>query len=135
VASKGDEREISEQTARLADRRAEAPLERHMTEQRTPDELICEKLLGWKQADGGWIKQDGFMYGGCGTPAFTTWADAGLILEALKVRRPGLTLEFRGYVSGDCEIVNPGTELMYGYAKTWPLAIRAAALDYIRSLP
>jgi hypothetical protein len=118
-----------------------------MNEQRTPDELIaeseliCEKLLGWsKRTPGfatpgiefyGWRLPDGSERP---TPSFTTWADAGLILEALKMRLPGLTLEFRGYANGDCEIVNPGTELMYGYAKTWPLAIRAAALDYIKAM-
>jgi hypothetical protein len=97
-----------------------------MTEQEE-NELICEKLLGWKRADGGWIKPDGFMYAGCGTPTFTTWAEAGLILDALRARET----TFGVYWDGDfctCDILGMGSN-----AETLPLAVRAAALEYIRA--
>ena len=92
-------------------------------EQRTPDELICEKLLGWKQADGGWLKQDGFMYAGCGTPSFTTWADAGLILD--KLQSLSTAAAYRALKMLDGAFYN---------CRLTPAAIRAAALSYIRSL-
>lgn len=111
-------------------------------EKRTPeDELICEQLLGWKRADGGWIKQDGFMYGGCGTPSFTRWAETGLILEAWTAA--GNDYDIEGTVTADgvkiaarlrqtkgrCYIGD-----FSGYNETAPLAIRDAALEYITSM-
>jgi hypothetical protein len=65
-------------------------------------------------------------------PTFTTWADAGLILEALRSTEP--TLE---YVDGkwDCYGGDPFESFYHAYADTGPLAIRAAALAYLRSLP
>jgi hypothetical protein len=112
-----------------------------MTEQRTPDELtaenelICEKLLGWtpclrRITDGAreWKTQESKYFL---TPSFTTWADAGLILDALPKE-----LE---YIVGYCDIEKQwycgqavGADT---YADTGPLAVRAAALEYIRSLP
>lgn len=100
-------------------------------EQRTPqNELICEQMLGWRRAVGGWIKQDGFMYGGCGTPSFTSWAEAGLILEALsllKDEKPRCGQR----MAGDWYCV---TRTAGGTADTGPLAVRAAALEYITSM-
>jgi hypothetical protein len=125
-------------------------LETQMTaEQRTPDELIaenqliCAKLLGWTPDDGGWIKQDGYMYGGCGTPSFTTWADAGLILDSFQQRGVGRTVwqenhpgepneMHRFFVSAQWE---RDGKVICVEGSTGPLAVRAAALAYIRSLP
>jgi hypothetical protein len=111
-----------------------------MSELRTPDELtaenelICEKLLGWKKAPwfggwaGNWDRPDGGMC--AGTPSFTTWAEAGLILDALNVRYDNA--EVRGELSM-LWIAKAGEHAAAG--DTGPIAIRAAALGYIRSLP
>lgn len=53
------------------------------------NEIICEKLLGWVKRPSdipgisfsGWCVPNGPDES---TPSFTTWADAGLILEALQ---------------------------------------------------
>jgi hypothetical protein len=112
-----------------------------MSEQRTPDELtaendlICTKLLGltkhcsapscpdWRTADGKRFWSN---------PTFDNWADAGLILNALAAT--AVYFE-HGYDDNDnewfCEI-RPHWSI---WATTGPLAIRAAALEYIRSLP
>lgn len=107
-----------------------------MDAQRSPEECIadngriCLDLLGWEPGIAGWIKPDGFMFGGCGTPSFTTWAEAGLILEALEMKREPIDVlhededwsaEFGVYRSS-------------ARATTGPLAIRAAALEYIKAV-
>jgi hypothetical protein len=102
----------------------------------TPDELtaenelICEKLLGWIRHDYGkdspaWEVpsktgeyQPTIFY----TPSFTTWAEAGLILEALQRRGPD-AVPYRRLI---------GIRLTQGLLG--PVDIRAAALEYIRSL-
>jgi hypothetical protein len=93
-----------------------------MTEQ-ADNELIAEKLLGWKRADGGWIKQDSFMYGGCGTPTFTTWVERGLIIDALQKAWP-LSKEALRDIGG--------TILMGALTDQ---DVRAAALAYLRAQP
>jgi len=113
------------------------------TELRTPEdrvtqnELICEKLLGWVKRPSdipgisfsGWCVPNGPDES---TPSFTTWAEAGLILEAI---------DKIGLDEGSVDVGN-GVNLWYcergqriSQAATGPLAIRAAALEYIRSLP
>lgn len=114
-----------------------------MTEQRTPEEfvteneLICEKLLGWRKRTAGFATPGIEFYGWRlpngleqPTPSFTTWAEAGLILEALSAA--GLkTVVGDKSVSGSwwctadaiCQLRNTG-----------PLAIRAAALAYIQAV-
>lgn len=104
-----------------------------MTELIPPDELtaenelICEKLLGWKVAEAGWIKQDGFMYGGCGTPSFTTWAEAGLILDRMSQMNWVMLEKIADWT---CSI-DSGYEPTVGVGSTAIAAIRDAALKYI----
>lgn len=118
-------------------------------EQRTPDELnpkqqaelICKKLLGLQVLH--------LPYSGTKTcttwcdekykrfdfiDQFETWAEAGLILDALSSRSVDPTLE---YSDGkwDCYGGDPFESFIHAYRDTGPLAIRAAALEYIRSLP
>lgn len=121
-----------------------------MDPHRTPDELaaenelICEKLLGWKPAPvtafghKSWYPNpygdDGEQWRSEPTPSFDTWAEAGLILEALAKagQRPDL-----GYYT-DCEwhcMINATDECMPNMFSTGPAAIRDAALAYIGSLP
>jgi hypothetical protein len=110
--------------------------------QPTPDELtaenelICENLLGWKRVGDGdcWEQHSAPWLDSVtpSTPSFTTWADVGLILDAMSVANIGFEL---GHDTIDdewfCEL--------QGRKSTWdkagPLAIRSAALGYIRSLP
>jgi hypothetical protein len=113
-----------------------------MDAQRTPDELtaenelICEKLLGWEVRPRfgnnpcGLFFPDGRIANGL--YSFTTWAEAGLILEALSSHCP--TLE---YSDGkwDCYGGDPFESFFHAYADTAPLAIRAAALEHIRRQP
>lgn len=106
-----------------------------MDAQRTPDELIaenkliCAKLLGWTPDDGGWIKSDGYMYGGCGTPTFTTWAEAGLILEALATT---LVYFEHGFDDTDNEWFCEIRPLHTIWATSGPLAIRGAVVEYLK---
>jgi hypothetical protein len=116
-----------------------------MNEQRTPDELtaenelICTKLLGWTRCEGGPIDPcNGWAFPSEpfhveATPSFTTWADAGLILEALD--DAGLAWVLANGPEGDfeCRVFNACD--YHCYAETAPLAVRNAALVYIRSLP
>lgn len=115
-----------------------------MSEQRTPDELspaqqtelICRKLLGleWKYLQYAglcvWANETGRTFS-C-IDRFETWAEAGLILEALSSHCP--TLE---YSDGkwDCYGGDPFESFFHAYADTAPLAIRAAALEHIRRQP
>ena len=105
-----------------------------MNEQRTKDELttenelICEELLHWKPTHRGWLKNDGYMYAGCGTPSFTTWAEAGLIFDALQAKYEDVSVT--GEVGG--WVARAGSQSYFG--DTGPLAIRHAALDYIKAV-
>lgn len=92
------------------------------------NELICEKLLGWIRCLPG---SKGARHG-CtwsayeDTPSFTTWADAGLILDELQRR----SYDARGAAD---VLVELGDKLIG--ALLTPAAIRDAALKYTRSLP
>lgn len=107
-----------------------------MSDLRTPDELtaenesICSKLLGWERranvgtADGRaiWWHHPATTVG-TPTPSFTTWAEAGLILDALQanhMRSLSLLISLSKILKG-------------GLLE--PADVRAAALAYIRSLP
>ncbi len=122
-----------------------------MNEHRSPDELssenalICEKLLGWQRRDhngGTWWElpsPSGEYAPSQFKPlAFTTWAEAGLILEKLDCfdiyhtnqywtlaisaqRRQGMTQTVPRPFEGHSEV-------------SGPLAIRAAALAYIKEM-
>lgn len=103
------------------------------------NELICERLLGWKRdetygcwrdANGLWLEQ----YGSYDDenpiqPALSTWAEAGLIIDALDAREPEVILrKFRvNDVNWTARIRNAE-----GFGNTGPLAIRACALEYIK---
>jgi hypothetical protein len=114
-----------------------------MDAQRTPDELtaenelICEKLLGWSKAQwfgdwaGNWNRPDGGMC--AGTPSFTHWAEAGLILDAFAKN----DIAFDVYQDGEWSVGFYGkhTKCHTRASETGPVAIRAAALAYVRSLP
>jgi hypothetical protein len=103
---------------------------------------ICLKLLGLKRVGTRYCipgpneivwSIPSEMITRSGTPAFTTWAEAGMILEALAAK----DVPFDLYQDGQWNVG------FYGLLKkrttptcdTGPLAIRAAALAYIRSLP
>lgn len=115
-----------------------------MTEQEE-NELICSKLLGWKRV--GYMPDKSFSWLVApeliqrDTPSFTTWAETGLILDALSKKASGgdyvVTVSYR--IGDGC---------WYAYYTPWsrqrvaiqngatgPLAIRAAALAYIRAAP
>lgn len=116
-----------------------------MTEQRTPDELtaenelICEKLLGWTRPGGyrdiWWHQPNGRIIPKGEMPSFTTWADAGLILDAMgRDHHIDFGKNSHGGEQWFCAFENTGSNTPVGedYAGTGPLAVRAAALDYIR---
>lgn len=94
--------------------------------------LICEMLLGFKKHCDepdclDWRTADGKRY--WKSPSFTTWADAGLILDAFKAKDCIVSLQFAGK-GGYCAVNDVSAN-----DTPLPLAIRAAALKYIRSLP
>lgn len=94
------------------------------------NELIVQRLLGWERRDGGeiypWIRGTEWLT----TPTFTTWHDCGLIMEALS------KLECKTAV-GDKSISGSWwctVDHVCELRTTGPLAVRAAALSYLRSL-
>jgi hypothetical protein len=104
------------------------------------NQLICEKLLGWKLERGGqggfdwWEMPNGDEMTTSETPAFTTWVDAGLILDALSMRGERYALEYRhqtqhGEPEFFCFISEDNSVDALGH--TGPLAIRSAALAYL----
>lgn len=100
------------------------------------NELICEKLLGWKRHEhngGVWweLPAPTGEYASSQFRAlkFTTWADAGLILDALSHRCVDV-----GNLT-DCWYCDIDGMLPTPNAPTGPLAVRAAALKWIRNLP
>lgn len=112
------------------------------------NELICERLLGWVRSEvpgtfGAtmWYPtpygSDGEQWRAVVTPTFTTWAEAGLILDALAKagRFPSLgetrSSRWAGTYLNDPRDLERSQNLSYG--ATGPLAIRAAALEYIRA--
>lgn len=99
---------------------------------RTPDELatenalICEKLLGWHRPPpppAGCYNTIDWSESRT-TPSFTTWADAGLILDWLM-----------GHIGPNLEGIRDGLALNLRGRTLSPEKVRAAALEYIRSLP
>lgn len=115
-----------------------------MSELRTPEalstqaenELICEKLLGWtsdslvKGRKWPWLDRHGNRR--VVTPTFADWASAGLILEALD--DDGLAWILANGPDGDYEFraVPHAMPDRVFYAETGPLAIRRAAIEYIK---
>jgi hypothetical protein len=121
-----------------------------MNEQRTPEEQlvlqqhaenisIVENLLGWKRdsADdvGGpiWRKpatatrREEQWY----TPSFTTWAEAGLILDAMQAKGKA-PLVYSHELNARWEASFAGHAMHF--AETGPLAIRIAAIEYIKAV-
>jgi len=98
------------------------------------NELICERLLGWKTSSilGYWFPSQE-RAGTVRTPSFTTWAEAGLILVEFNQRKLEVDICID---AGECWVTiwNPKPRSTAKSADLPPL-IRAAALEYIRSLP
>ncbi len=95
-----------------------------MTEQQE-NERICELLLGWTESDI-WAAKDGFEL-----PTFTTWQEAGLILEAFQSRGEAPKLLYsRSRACWCCEWEMLSTTWFTG--QTGPQAVRAAALAYLQ---
>jgi hypothetical protein len=111
------------------------------------NQFICEKLLGWHKVPPlspiPGIEFVGWRHGSAreivNTPSFTTWADAGLILDALSAKniRWHLTrsVQFGIYIFSLDPIGSPGGQWEEKRDRKAALAIRSAALAYIRSLP
>jgi hypothetical protein len=98
--------------------------------------LICERLLGWirEECYGHNGRSMGFVWKRGerdypGWKTFTSWADAGLILDALADKYPVAWKTDAGWHA------HFDHEWEFTAHPTGPLAIRAAALEYIRSLP
>lgn len=99
--------------------------------------LICEKLLNWKREEHSgrvWWNpppiNGAFNNSMFGVPAFTTWSEAGLILDALVNK--GMTFDL--YVDGQWSICFYGKwKPALRAEESGPLAIRAAALTYIQA--
>ena len=105
---------------------------------------ICLRLLGWRRHPdpelSGWYAPPDdrcFMNSAVHKqfPTFSTWADAGLILDALRAHKVTLiNLGCAELERWECGIAAPGFEQAF-IDESGPLAIRSAALEYIRSLP
>lgn len=110
----------------------------HPSSELTPDqvsaenELICEKLLGWRfdyhATDEALGKKVAVWRTAsdetCDTPSFTTWAEAGLILDWLMGRiGPGL------------ERLHDDLALDMRRRTFTPAMVRDATIKYLRSLP
>lgn len=103
-------------------------------EQVSENELICKKLLGWHppggHADIWWHKPNGRIVPKDEMPTFTTWAEAGLILDALRARGVITSIQFTtaGYCAIDSVCSEPPA------VENIPLAIRTAAIRYIKAV-
>lgn len=101
------------------------------------NELICEKLLGWEKIYAAGVTterarwNDKILSGSQWplTPCFINWADAGLILEATRHKQPILYVH-DAYSRWEASLAGQRS----CHADTGPLAIRAAALAYIRAM-
>lgn len=97
------------------------------------NELICEKLLGWEVRPRfgnnpcGLFFPDGRVANG--PYSFTTWAEAGLILDALKAAGEKPRVFVRADEQWGCMGWHCG-----GVGSTAFAAIRAAALEYIKAV-
>lgn len=107
------------------------------------DELICEKLLRWKRAQSCGAQEwyddpygdDGAQWHTVYTPSFDHWADAGLILDAF-APLGGSVVMYVPHHEHHWSCSPPGgRDVAVIDGDTGPEAIRAAALEYIRSLP
>jgi hypothetical protein len=113
--------------------------------QQEENALICEKLLGWvnptyKTEIPAWVvpSKDGeYQPTRFETPSFATWAEAGLILEALDKKDEDIEVGngVKNGVSGWYCRVSLRSINDAPFCNTAQLAIRAAALAYIRSMP
>ncbi len=97
------------------------------------NESICEKLLGWRRhwetpVRWKWDKGDGYIE--YLTPAFTNWVSIGLIMDALASRF--LYPRIGQREDGLWYCVLRGFDPVAG--ETCQLAIRAAALEYIKTI-
>jgi hypothetical protein len=108
----------------------------------TENELICEKLLGWRMVcrspdDHSAVWNS--TYASQRTPSFTTWADAGLILEKLDCFDIYHTNQYWTLAISAPRPQGMGQTMprpFEGHSEiSGPLSIRAAALSYIRSTP
>lgn len=117
---------------------AQLPPEVLTIEQKEQNELICEKLLGWKQSSilGYWFPSPCHV-GTLKTPSFTTWADAGLILDAITAAKIEWDVHTASVDGLSVQVVlwRGSRRMPTSWLDSAPLAIRAAALEYIRSLP
>lgn len=107
-----------------------------MSETQAENEQICEKLLGWERRSHNkiiWWQPSSmageFVPAVLVVPSFTTWADAGLILDAIAKTTSGVYVAFMGHAWA----VHIGFGQQW-LANTCPLAIRAAALEYIKAV-
>lgn len=105
------------------------------TDDRSPEnELICEKLLGWVRApscgEQEWLVVENIddVPLQRTTPSFATWAEAGLILDALAAKKLGHYID-RLYEGGYRAFIDKVERDFI--ADTGPLAMRAAALAYV----
>lgn len=95
------------------------------------NELICERLLGWKRS------LAGHCYEVSGeriwdTPTFSTWTDAGLVMEWMKAKGLEIVLARSPRGKGDWRFCIGPPHIRYSYGDTGPLAVRAAALTYLK---
>jgi hypothetical protein len=110
---------------------ASQPKEPYQMSEQDENELICEKLLGWRRNVAGWWCRPGEQINLEHTPAFATWADAGLILDALESRAPTERIDSPTCHSEAARrMYDLGRILMNG--KLRPADVRAAALEYLR---
>lgn len=96
------------------------------------NELIAQRLLGWKpfshpETWKRWIDANGATFD---DPTFTTWHEAGLILEALFAQSGVAAIRVRGELANLLTLI----KLPSGKCQFTPLAIRTVALSYLRSL-
>lgn len=104
----------------------------------TQNELICEKLLGWVKRPSdipgisfsGWCVPNGPDES---TPSFTTWADAGLIIDRFEELAPVERVDSLFYSScAEQQLVDLAKLLRVGRLR--PADVRAAALEYIKAV-
>jgi hypothetical protein len=99
------------------------------------NELICEKLLGWHRPPApppgcyntiDWSESRT-------TPAFTTWAEAGLIIDRFEELAPVERVDSVSYSScAERQMVDLAKLLRVGRLR--PADVRAAALEYIKAV-
>lgn len=111
------------------------------------NELLCEKVLGWRRhyaADnsftGNWHTPDGFIYE---TVDFLNWGWSGLLLEAIAPKVSRLELDLADYETKDGQRWSCGYVRVYDtdvdewyWGASAPEAIRAMALGWMeRQMP